>query len=343
MSWLVQDIRRHRAAYGLLLGFVMAVLVLATLRGDSLLLHVSEYAGRIQRVLTLVGSAYIIAACARAIVHGRGGSPVSLAIGSLKGVFISPLAVRYVYACTLFALFMGAFLYCKMLIPAIQPFAWDATFAEWDRAIFGTDPWRLLHPLMANPWITFFVDVVYSSWVPVVFLFWAGLLASPRVPAVLRSQYWLATVCSWILIGVAMAAMFSSAGPCYFADFVPGQPSPYADLVAYIHGVEASHPLSSSTAKAFLWDVYNGRSDLPGGISAMPSMHNAQAALFVVVAYSLNRRFGHVMTVYAALIFVGSIHLGWHYAVDGIVGIAAALAIWSACGAFLRRRSAAFA
>ncbi|MGX5841475.1 hypothetical protein ACWGTI_12205 [Mesorhizobium sp. ArgA1] len=30
--------------------------------------------------------------------------------------------------------------------------------------------------------------------------------------------------------------------------------------------------------------------------------------------------------------FFGSIHLGWHYAVDGIVGIAAALAIWWGCG-----------
>ena len=342
-TWLVDDVVRHRAAYAVVLGFIMAVLVGATLHGDSLLIYVMEYAARIERVFTLVACAFIAMACFRALVHGRGGSPISIVIQSLRGSFISRRAVQFVYACVLFALFMGAFLYCKMLIPVIQPFAWDATFAEWDRVLFfGNDAWRVLHPVLGNTWTTFFLDVVYSSWVPAVFLFWAGTLASPRVPAELRSQYWLATGVSWILIGVVMAAMFSSAGPCYFDTFVPGTPSPYAELERYIAGVEARHHLSSTTAKMFLMDVYTGRVDLPGGISAMPSMHNAQAVLFVVAAYRLSRRFGRAMLVYSILIFLGSIHLGWHYAVDGIVGGLAALAIWGACGALLRqgRRSA---
>ena len=70
----------------------------------------------------------------------------------------------------------------------------------------------------------------------------------------------------------------------------------------------------------------------------MPSMHNAQAALFVVFAYSIDKRLGRATLVYAALIFIGSVHLGWHYAVDGIVGIVAALAVWSVCGALLSRK-----
>jgi hypothetical protein len=50
--------------------------------------------------------------------------------------------------------------------------------------------------------------------------------------------------------------------------------------------------------------------------------------LFVLAAYRVNRRFGHAMSVYAILIFIGSIHLAWHYAVDGIVGGAAAVVVW---------------
>ena len=65
--------------------------------------------------------------------------------------------------------------------------------------------------------------------------------------------------------------------------------------------LSSRHMLSSTLAKEFLWQAYTGQSSLPGGISAMPSMHNAQVALFVAFAYSLNRRFGHVMLVYAAL------------------------------------------
>ncbi|OBQ71044.1 hypothetical protein A8146_26675 [Mesorhizobium loti] len=165
-----------------------------------------------------------------------------------------------------------------------------------------------------------------------VFLFWGGLFASPRVPEPIRIRYWRSTVISWLLIGLVMAAMFSSAGPCYFSEIVLGTPSPYADLMRYLDEVATAYPLSSSLTKDFLWQVYIGNVDLPGGISAMPSMHNAQAALFAAVAYSINRRLGHVMLVYAVLIFLGSIHLGWHYALDGIVGVVAALAIWLACG-----------
>jgi hypothetical protein len=45
------------------------------------------------------------------------------------------------------------------------------------------------------------------------------------------------------------------------------------------------------------------------------------------------------MLIYAALIFVGSIHLGWHYAVDGIVGAAAAIAVWWCCGIALSKKA----
>ena len=38
------------------------------------------------------------------------------------------------------------------------------------------------------------------------------------------------------------------------------------------------------------------------------------------------------------MIFLGSIHLAWHYAVDGIVAIAMALIIWRLAGWLARER-----
>jgi membrane-associated phospholipid phosphatase len=64
----------------------------------------------------------------------------------------------------------------------------------------------------------------------------------------------------------------------------------------------------------------------------MPSMHVAMAALFAAAAFRLGRIWGWIATAYAVLVFVGSVHLGWHYAVDGLVGAAAALIIWFGCG-----------
>ena len=69
-----------------------------------------------------------------------------------------------------------------------------------------------------------------------------------------------------------------------------------------------------------------------GGISAMPSVHNGLAALFAFAAFRINRKAGWAMAAYAALIWIGSIHLGWHYAIDGIVSIALAWGIWRGAG-----------
>jgi hypothetical protein len=198
-----------------------------------------------------------------------------------------------------------------------------------------------MHPVLATPAMTLFLDVIYSSWVPMVFLFWAGALVSTRVSESLRIRYWTATIASWVLIGLFMATFLSSAGPCFFSEIVPDMVDPYAGLRAYLSDVSATYPLGSALTKEHLWQSYVGQHSLPGGISAMPSMHNAQAALFVVFAYSIDRRLGRVTLAYAALIFVGSVHLGWHYAVDGIVGVAAALGVWSVCGALLSRKGEA--
>lgn len=66
------------------------------------------------------------------------------------------------------------------------------------------------------------------------------------------------------------------------------------------------------------------------GISAMPSLHNAIAVLYVFAAFRIGKLIGWFMTAYAVLIFIGSIHLAWHYAVDGIVAAIGMWAIWRA-------------
>ena len=46
---------------------------------------------------------------------------------------------------------------------------------------------------------------------------------------------------------------------------------------------------------------------------------------------------GWLVAAYALVIQIGSVHLGWHYAIDGYVGAALALSIWLVAGALLRR------
>ena len=69
----------------------------------------------------------------------------------------------------------------------------------------------------------------------------------------------------------------------------------------------------------------------------MPSMHLASTFCCVLLGLATRRWLGAVFGVFALLILVGSVHLGWHYAVDGYVAIIATCAIWRAVGWLLDR------
>jgi hypothetical protein len=61
-------------------------------------------------------------------------------------------------------------------------------------------------------------------------------------------------------------------------------------------------------------------------------MHVSIAALLVIATWNLNRWLGVLMLVNAVVIFVGSIHLGWHYALDGYAAALGTWLIWKGCG-----------
>ncbi|MGH7542571.1 MAG: phosphatase PAP2 family protein [Gemmatimonadota bacterium] len=139
----------------------------------------------------------------------------------------------------------------------------------------------------------------------------------------------------WILLGTVMAVGFSSAGPCYYGRVVAG-PDPFAPLMAYLQRVDAAHPLTALDVQALLWEGYVGRGRLIEGIAAMPSLHVAVPVLFTIVAWGVDRRLGVLFGVYTALILVGSVHLAWHYAVDGYVTLALVPAVWWLAGRLAR-------
>ena len=336
---LADELRRNAALYAVIAAFFGATWLLASYQGESFLPFLRGYVIRALRGLFLIASIFMLAVALRAILRARTVPIMDTVRESLGYLRQSPFITRFLFASAVLSIFMAAFLFNKMQIPHLRPFDWDQTFFEWDRMLFaGNDPWRILHPLVGWPVVTIAIDFLYSLWVPLVFVFWAGLYASPAVDSSLRVRFWASTVAAWILLGLVSATFLSSVGPCYFADIVPGDASPYRDLVAYLDGVNAGYPLASSSTKAYLWSIHTGLMDAPGGISAMPSMHNAQAVLFAAAAYGIRRWLGHIFAAYGVVIFVGSIHLGWHYAVDGIAGAAGAFAIWYAVSAVASRR-----
>lgn len=341
-AWLqaLAEVLPNRWFIGAVFAFFMATWACAPAIEVSFLPFLTEYGERLLRSLVLIASIATIGLALKALVDSGPRSVTETLVETARSVAGSRFLVRYLSASLLLTLFMAAFLFNKMQIPRLAGFRWDEAFAALDHRLFGEHPWIILHPLLGYPIVTAILDLLYTAWALLVFLFWGGLFASRRVGDDLCYRFWIATVASWILLGLVMAMALGSAGPTYFDEIVPQVASPYEELELYLAAAARHYTLMSSFTKSYLWAIHTGELVAPGGISAMPSMHNAQATLYAAAAYAINRRFGHVMLAYAVAIFLGSIHLGWHYAVDGIIGALGALLIWVAVGALLRRRAA---
>jgi hypothetical protein len=227
----------------------------------------------------------------------------------------------------------------KHLIPTVNPFSWDAYFAELDRVIhFGQQPYEFLQPLLGFPIATQAIYATYLFWMLFfyVVLFWQTFSVSNPF---LRMQFLLTFVLSWMLIGSIGATVLSSAGPVYF-ERVVGQPGDFAPLMDYLNAVFVGQDSSLISVQEKLWLGYvTSENQRFGGISAMPSMHVTIVAIIAFLGWGHSKIAGILFTTFAFLILVGSVHLAWHYAVDGYFGIVAAWLLWTAVGFALRRLS----
>lgn len=241
------------------------------------------------------------------------------------------------FTMTLLPLFFASFSAFKIMIPTIIPFRWDGAFAAWDATLHGgIAPWRILHPVFGNPIATVTLDWVYGAWFFVVFgaFFWQSFSVTN---AETRMRFLLSFVLGWISIGTIAATLLSSAGPIYLT-LLTGEDAGYADLLVYLNEIDRQYPILAVSAHDMLWQTYRlGEVQLGHGISAMPSMHVAAAVLTALLAWrsGLVARIG--MILFATAIFLGSIHLGWHYAIDGYVAAAMAVAVWKASAPLARR------
>jgi len=257
-------------------------------------------------------------------MRGRFGSP-ALAAGSLLPIVVMPVL-------------MGSFGTLKMLMPRARDFTWDDWLASADKLLFlGYQPWQFTHAVFGSAYLTHLLDLAYAMWVALLFtavLFYA--LLAPRYE---RARFFLAFAGSWLLIGVLGAYVFASAGPCYAAQIGAVSAPDFAPLMDRLKAIhEGGTPLAAYKWQGVLWANHvQQRYGFAMGISAMPSMHNAITVLFALSLARAARPIRIAAWAFVAIIFIGSIHLGWHYAVDGIAAGLMMWGLWAAAGAFLER------
>lgn len=261
--------------------------------------------------------------------------PIASLMRRMKAVLTDPVRMANgLPAALALVIFMYVFTMLKAYVPVINPFAWDLTFDAWDRALhFGYRPWELLQPVFGYWPITFLINLNYNMWFVVMNVFWAyyAFLAAPGAE---RTRFFLAYVLIWMVGGGLLAVIFSSAGPCYFTE-LGLSPDPYAPLMAYLNAANERAPIWALMTQNMLWDLHAEGSAF-GGVSAMPSMHNATALLFVLASAGRPRWLRITLMLHCAFIFFGSIHLAWHYAVDGYLAMALAAGLWWIAGPVAR-------
>lgn len=234
-------------------------------------------------------------------------------------------------------LFFSVFTSMKALIPVFNPYHWDTVFADWDRWLAGgLEPWQRLDFLLHWPHAVFALNFLYNVWIFALYglLLWQAFSLSDRH---LRLQFFLAFLLAWMLLGTIVATALSSAGPCFYAQVI-GTPDPYAGLMASLRHINEVVPVWAFSTQQMLWGSYaSGHLVLGSGISAMPSMHLATALLYALVMWRKHCLLGVLAYLYLGALVIGSIILGWHYAVDGLVALAGTTVIWQLAG-FLSTR-----
>lgn len=338
---VIDGLWRQRLLFAAVALYALCAAVATSLAGVSEHLSVSLYSGA---QLMLIGLFVFGTTCIfyplAVLVLVRPARPVAHILRGWREHFFTLERVSLALpALILLPLLLSLYTSMKMLIPVFDPYTWDLPLAAFDRWLHGgTDPWQLLQPLLGEPLVTHAINVVYNLWFFIVYGVTLWQVFQTR-DLQLRNQYLLSFVLAWALLGTLIASLLASGGPVYYQHFAGGE-DPFVPLMAYLYEVNESYPIWALQAQEMLWQAHNDRGvTLGGGISAMPSLHVATALLCALVAWRHSRVLGWAMIAFVVLILLGSVHLGWHYAVDGYASLLLTPLLWWISGLLARRWS----
>lgn len=264
----------------------------------------------------------------RELIAARPDSPLRFTAAHLRRRW--PIYARGLPFVCAAAVFMPLFSAMKAAIPLFHPYTWDAALIAADRALFGMDAWQVLQPVLGFPIVTAAVALAYHCW---FLLLYAGTIyfAAYQADDALRRRYFAGFFAIWAIVGILAAIGFASVGPCFVGPILGLHT--FDAQSAYLHAADQRYPVLVVEVQDRLLAWYHSHQyGLGRGITAMPSMHVALATLFWLAVRRVSRVAGWLFGAFAIVIFVASVHLGYHYAVDGIAAFVMTWLIWRAAG-----------
>jgi len=220
------------------------------------------------------------------------------------------------------------YFWLKVSIPLVNPRLWDAELWQLDRALhLGISPSLFVANLCAGTPLVGVIDRWYGAWVSTVFYTLAFFSAA--VDPLLRRRFLLSCVLLWTF-GSWLYMALPALGPVYVA------PAAYEEVLVDMPRARAGQEALRENYQRMLEGRRTGvlASFKPTrGIAAMPSLHVGAHFLFFLWAHRRARPLRLLFALATAFTFIGSLLSGWHYAVDGYVGLLLAwgcfrLALW---------------
>ena len=327
---------------GLILADVPIYLVAGILLASCLAVFAAYDIGVSPVLIATNARLYAVAASAMLVVdmiwllwRHRPEAPTAFLIETYRRRAADPAFLARLPLFAIAIVFMPFFSKMKSMIPLFNAFEWDATFIAWDRSLlFGHDAWEVLQPVLGYPAVTAAMAGLYHAWMLLIYMGTLFFVFYPAASQVVR-QYFLGFVLIWTLIGGVLATALASVGPCFMGPILGD--STFDAQMAYLNAANAQFPVLTLNVQDLLLQWYQeGNRGLGSGITAMPSMHVAMAFLFWLGVRRVSRAAGRIFFAFFFAIWASSVHLAYHYAVDGLVSVIATALIWEASGAILR-------
>ncbi len=325
--------RREDLYLGVIVLGITCVLSVALARVNVPLIRPGSYLNNLS-IYLLVWVIFLSARISFLLYQHRPPSPTRFLIASTeaRADFIGVVAGLPVV--TTIAFFMPGFSAVKSAIPLFTEYSWDPVLLDLDQTLHGTDPWRIMQPILGFPIVTAALAFSYHLW---FMLIYAGTIyfAAYQKDPVLRFRYFLSFVLIWSLGGMLMAIGLASVGPAFLHPILGNDH--FYDQMEYLRAANDVVPVLVVDVQDELLAWYlSGEHGLGRGISAMPSMHVALAFLFFLAMRRVSRAAGVVFGVFCAVVMLGSVHLGYHYALDGYVSVILSGAVWIVAGAIAK-------